>query len=128
MVWDADQVEAGFTSGKPWLPVKAPQLSNDVARQVGKADSVLEFYRTLLKIRKGNEALRTGRSRFFNVPEPLLAFGRDEQIFCIYNLSAEPQRIVVAEGLTTIVTESAELEGNQLTLGANGFGWFRMAT
>lgn len=126
MVWNAAEVEGGFTSGKPWLPVKAPQLLNDAERQVGKADSVLEFYRTLLKIRKGNEALRLGRSRFFDMPEPVLAFSRDEQVFCVYNLSAEAQTVAVEEGLTVIVSGAAELEGKKLTLGANGFGWFRM--
>ena len=56
MVWDASP-NGGFTTGKPWLPVKAPQLARNVASQVGVAGSVLETYRAMLAYRRGSDAL-----------------------------------------------------------------------
>ena len=37
MVWD-DTPNGGFTTGTPWLPVKAPQLARNVAAQTGKPE------------------------------------------------------------------------------------------
>nr|CAA6821798.1 MAG: Maltodextrin glucosidase (EC [uncultured Thiotrichaceae bacterium] len=124
MVWDAEQVNGGFTDGTPWLPVKAPQLRNDAARQSGETESVLECYRTLLKIRKDTEALRTGSSHFFNTVAPVLAFSRDKQILCVFNLSTEPQRISITGEVSPILSQAIEISGNEMRLGGNAFGWF----
>ncbi|MFE3836026.1 alpha-glucosidase [Pseudogemmobacter sonorensis] len=90
MVWDGS-AHGGFTSGHPWLPVKAPQLARNVASQSGKAGSVLEFYRRMLAFRRVS-ALRGGRTRFLDMPAPILGFQRGEGeagLLCLFNLSAE---------------------------------------
>jgi alpha-glucosidase len=53
MVWDAS-VNGGFSrgNGKPWLPIKAPQLARNVAAQLGQTGSVLETYRAMIADRK----------------------------------------------------------------------------
>ena len=76
MVWDAAEPNAGFSTGRPWLPVKAPQAARPAAGQVGEPDSVLEFYRRMLRLRRETDALRMGRTKFFDVSEPVLAFTR----------------------------------------------------
>src|SRR5690606_38176588 len=40
MVWDGIP-QGGFTTGRPWLPIKPPQLARNVAAQEATADSVL---------------------------------------------------------------------------------------
>src|SRR6185436_4537076 len=76
MVWDAAEPSAGFSTGKPWLPVKSAQAANAVATQAGDPDSVLGFYRRMLKLRRETPELVSGRTAFFDVSEPILAFTR----------------------------------------------------
>ncbi len=123
MVWD-DSVNGGFTDGKPWLPVKAPQLARNVAGQSGVAGSVIETYRALLAFRRGSVDLRAGRSRFFDLPEPILGFTRGAGLACVFNLSAGPITLAV-RGVSGLVgpSQAAELQGDQLLLGPNGFGY-----
>ena len=50
---------------------------------------MLEFYRAMLRLRRDTEELRTGRTRFFDVAEPVLAFTRGGTVLCVFNLSPE---------------------------------------
>ncbi|WP_411957038.1 alpha-glucosidase [Paracoccus homiensis] len=125
MVWDADAPNAGFSSAKPWLPVKEPQAARAVATQEAGNDSVLSGYRATLAHRKATPALRWGATRFLDLPEPLLAFRRDhdgQTVTCIFNLSKTPA-VVKAAGCTLIGPGHASLSGDVLNLPANGFAW-----
>ena len=51
MQWD-DSVNAGFTSGTPWLPVHEDYRSDNVKTQSDDPDSVLHWYMKLAEIRK----------------------------------------------------------------------------
>ena len=127
MVWDATP-QGGFTEGRPWLPVKPPQLSRNVASQTGKPGSVLETYRQMLAWRRANPALRTGATRFVDLPEPLLAFFRDGEgdgLLCVFNLSPDPVRLRLDHGTLVGPSQAAELAGAALSLGQNGFAFAR---
>lgn len=123
MVWDAS-AQGGFTTGTPWLPVKAPQLARNVASQSGVAGSVLESYRDMIAFRRDTDALVTGRTRIFDLPEPVLAFMRGDALLCLFNLSAEPVTLTVT-GVSGPVgpSQSAQLDGSNLSLGANGYAF-----
>jgi alpha-glucosidase len=122
MVWDATEPNAGFTVGRPWLPVKEAQAANAVAGQLGKSDSVLEFYRAMLRLRRETEELRTGRTRFFDVEEPVLAFTRGGSVLCIFNLSPETHRVRLAGAGAMALAQGAEhARDGTLTLHPNGF-------
>ncbi len=123
MVWDASD-HGGFSKVKPWLPVKAPQIARNVAAQDGLAGSVLEFYREMLAFRRLTPALLTGRTRFFDVPEPVLAFARGDGLACVFNLSPRPVVLAAAgELITGSPRHAAHLEAGRLLLGPNGFAF-----
>jgi alpha-glucosidase len=122
MVWDASEPNAGFSTGRPWLPVKAAQEANHVAGQLGRPDSVLEFYRTMLKLRRDTEELRTGRTRFFDVSTPLLAFTRGDSVLCLFNLSPESHQIRLSGGGALALAQGMEHgEADLVTLHPNAF-------
>jgi alpha-glucosidase len=122
MVWDASLPNAGFTTGRPWLPVKEAQAANAVAGQLGRSDSVLEFYRTIIHLRRDTPELRSGRTRFFDVEEPVLAFTRGGTVLCLFNLSPEKHRIRLAGAGAVAVAQGAEHgEDGTMTLHPNGF-------
>ena len=127
MVWDGSE-QGGFTTGTPWLPVKAPQRQRNVAAQAGAPDSVLALYRNLLAWRKGS-ALRDGRSTFFDVAEPVLAFRRADAegaVLCLFNLSDQAQSVPVS-GVAVLDGPSmgATLADGQVTLAPCGWVWTR---
>ncbi len=122
MVWDGSEF-GGFSTVKPWLPVKPPQLARNVALQDGVAGSVLEQYRAMIGFRKGSVALRAGRTRFLDLGEPVLCFVREaagESLLCLFNLSPVALNLVV-DGVGALVGPSlaAGLDGGRLVLGPN---------
>lgn len=122
MVWDGS-ANGGFTTGTPWLPVKAPQLARNVAAQSGAQGSVLEFYREMLAWRRATPALRDGRTRFFDVAEPVLAFVREgaAPVTCVFNLSPGAVELSVTGPATMDgPSQAALLTGERLQLGPNG--------
>jgi oligo-1,6-glucosidase len=56
--WSTEK-NAGFTTGMPWLPVNPNYREINLASQRGKPDSVYEFYRKLIALRKSEEWAET---------------------------------------------------------------------
>ncbi|HZS10931.1 MAG TPA: alpha-glucosidase [Nitrospirales bacterium] len=59
MQWDATP-QAGFTTGRPWLPVSADPDRINVAAQCDDPDSLLTLYRRLIHLRRTSPALLDG--------------------------------------------------------------------
>jgi alpha-glucosidase len=129
MVWDGS-AQGGFSTGKPWLPVKPEQARRHVAGQAGVPGSVLEYYRAMIAFRKAEAALHKGRTRFLDCAEPVLAFVRDadkEDLLCLFNLSPKEVPITVAGHAGLIGPSLAvDLTGNQLVLGPNAAAFLRV--
>ena len=75
MPWNGG-AHAGFSQGKPWLPVAATHSARSVAVQDAQADSVLNGVRHLMRWRKTHPALVAGDIAFLDAPEPMLSFTR----------------------------------------------------
>jgi alpha-glucosidase len=59
MQWNS-QTNAGFSDVDPWLPVHQNYIQRNVEDQVKDPDSLLNFYKKLIAVRKAYSALRTG--------------------------------------------------------------------
>ncbi|WP_308917162.1 alpha glucosidase [Jannaschia sp. LMIT008] len=126
MVWEGGDPHGGFTKGKPWLPVKAPQLAHAVDGQEAANDSVLHHYRAVLAYRQGSAALRAGRTAFVDLPEPLLAFHRraeGQALTCVFNLSTDTHRVSVDGAAALVGPVGATLADGVLELGPNGWAY-----
>ncbi|AKR54291.1 Maltodextrin glucosidase [Devosia sp. H5989] len=129
MPWDEGETPNGFTSGKPWLPVKPEHSALNVTGQNADEASLLNFYRRFLNWRKQHDALVDGDIAFFKTGEPVLAFRRksaDGDVVCVFNLSPEALTVTV-EGASSDpdpISQNAELQGKRLSLGPNGFAYF----
>ncbi len=60
MQWNAD-INAGFSTAKPWLPVSPNYKQVNVAVESADKDSVLNFYKQLIRLRKTEDALMHGK-------------------------------------------------------------------
>jgi alpha-glucosidase len=77
MPWDANDTNAGFSTGKPWLPVPDEHASAAVMQQQQNPVSVLNFSCDLIAWRKTIPQLNRGDIAFYDAPEPVLALRRD---------------------------------------------------
>ncbi|QUS58259.1 alpha-glucosidase [Pseudovibrio brasiliensis] len=126
MVWEATKQHGGFSSAKPWLPVKDPQLVRAVDAAEASNDSVLHSYRSTIEFRKNNDALLTGSTAFLDLPEPILAFHRmtkDQKLTCVFNLSETARELRVEGAVSLSGPSSATLHNQILTLNPNGFAY-----
>jgi alpha-glucosidase len=131
MVWDASAL-AGFTTGTPWLPIKPPQRERNVADQMVDEDSVLAHYRRMLAFRRATPALITGKTRFLDLPEPLLGFRRGEgeaMLLAVFNLAPQPVTLAIAGDATLIgPVLAARIAAGTLHLGPNAAAFLKPVT
>lgn len=128
MPWDNGNDYNGFSTAKPWLPIKEPQAKLNVTDQAQDPQAPLAFYREMLAFRKERPVLQDAEMRFFDTDEPVLAYLRGtgvDALACVLNLSPAPVVVRVA-GLQLAAgapEQAAELAGDALTLGASGFAF-----
>ncbi|WP_159587355.1 alpha-amylase family glycosyl hydrolase [Chelativorans xinjiangense] len=122
MVWSAAEPHAGFSNAETtWLPVRAPQRARAVDTQAGDPNSVLSFYKKMLALRRGREDLKTGKTRFLDVTEPMLAFVRGGRTLCLFNLSPEERATAAPPIDGVLLSSAAQVEAGAVKLGPNGF-------
>ena len=93
MPWTAQDKFGGFSTVEPWLPFAEEHREHAVDLQESNRSSVLNFCRTFLAWRRQHPALTSGRIRFIDAPEDVLAFIREhphEQIVAAFNLAGDP--------------------------------------
>ncbi len=100
MQWTAAR-NAGFSVGRPWLPVHQDSLQRNVESQLRDPASILSFYRTLLRLRRKHVALRRGDLTLLTgTPRAVLAFRRqsgEETLFVVLNFCDRPLRFAHKE-------------------------------
>lgn len=87
--WNA-QENAGFTTGTPWLKVNANYREINAEQQENDADSVLNYYRKLVAVRKSPEYKET-----FTYGKFVPVYQDTENIMAYYRVEGN-QRILVA--------------------------------
>ncbi|MBD3006391.1 glycoside hydrolase family 13 protein [Streptomyces sp. 5-10] len=95
--WSGQSAPFGFSPenapAEPWLPQPANWGERSVEAQTGDESSMLELYRTALRIRRENPALGDGTMTWLDAPSGVLSFRRDPGFVCVVNLSTEPYRL-----------------------------------
>lgn len=108
MQWDGSK-NAGFSEGIPWLPVDRNYASNSVKLQNQNENSLLNFYRKLIWMRKLHPAIRSGGIRFLEeyLPDALVCMRTDssEKILVILNFTRK--QLVVKAALDREIESSA---------------------
>jgi alpha-glucosidase len=99
MQWDAGP-QAGFSSNAhTWLPVTADYPQLNVQRESTDPESLLNWYRRLIALRRSNEALRSGRMVMLDAGNPnVLSYARvsaGETVIVSLNMSAQPQSVTL---------------------------------
>ena len=84
--WSEDEINYGFTSGNPWLPMPENWKDLSIAQQIDNSDSHLNLYRESLRIRK----MLVGQDfKWLLSEEQIIAFARGTQFACVANTSSK---------------------------------------
>ena len=119
MQWTAAPLGGFTTSATPWLPVPANVSTRNVATESQDPNSLLNWYKKLIALRRSNAALRNGLTTFLETPTPdLIAYIRHTptaQTLVLTNWSATPQTLtldatIAAHKLTTLLTNAPTLQ------------------
>src|SRR5690606_11442064 len=89
--WDSSPL-AGFTTGKPWLPLASGHATCNVEVLRQDAASILTLHRRLIRERKSRRSLSIGSLRLIEVADHLLVYERqhlDERLLVALNFSQE---------------------------------------
>jgi oligo-1,6-glucosidase/alpha-glucosidase len=97
MPWDTT-TRAGFTTGKPWLPLNPDWQTRNVATQAGASDSMLTLYRTLLMLRRSTPALSLGGSAAVDGQNDVLSYERThdgDRLLVVLNLTDQTRQLSI---------------------------------
>ena len=101
MVWDAAAPNAGFSTGRPWLPVPAEHLGMAASAQSGDGDLNAGALQAASRLPPRPSSTRHRRIRFLDAPDDVLAFVREgggEAIACLFNLGSKQARVPLPSG------------------------------
>jgi oligo-1,6-glucosidase len=98
MQWDAT-ANAGFSTGKPWIGVNPNFVSINAAAQESDPSSCLNYFRSLVRLRKENPVLVYGQYKLLDRDNPqVYAYTRtlgDREILVLLNFSSSMATVTV---------------------------------
>ncbi len=96
MQWDASE-NAGFSKATPWLPVPETAKTHNVADESKDSESVLAFYKRVLKLRHTSKALLDGTYAPLNENDQnvlsYLRVYKDQAVLVALNMSGTEQKV-----------------------------------
>ncbi|MFL6600254.1 MAG: glycoside hydrolase family 13 protein [Steroidobacteraceae bacterium] len=114
MQWDTSNAQAGFSANpRTWLPVPAGYETVNVKSELAEPNSLLNWHRKLIGMRRTRRALATGRMVMLDVRNAnVLSYARlakdGTAILVALNMSALPQTV-------SLDVKSAGVRGSALT-------------
>jgi alpha-glucosidase len=130
MQWDGSE-NAGFSKATPWLPVPPSAKTNNVADESKDPESVLAFYKKVLKLRHTNQALLDGSYVPINENDQnvlsYLRVYKDQAVLVALNMSGTSQKVNIemskngfSSAKSLAATGKSAAKGNVVTLDAYG--------
>ena len=113
MQWDAT-TDAGFsTAAHTWLPIPPSYTTTNVAAESTNPDSLLNWYKHLIQLRRTNPALISGDMTMIDTTnDNVLAYTRTaagRSVLVALNFTAQPQTLNVPVLLNTLQTDDPAL-------------------
>lgn len=101
MQW-SDKANAGFTDGKPWIGVNPNYTEINVEKQKVDPNSILNFYKEMIRLRKENEVFIYG--------EYNLVLGEHKRIFA-YTRTLNNEKVMIVSNLSPQTVNTDEIDG-----------------
>ncbi len=110
MPWDSS-VNAGFTAGRPWLPLNTDYRQRNVSAFDADLSSTLHLYRRLIALRHSCPVLISGALQEVSAEGMLLRYQRvdeNSRWMVLLNLGDHPLQVATPSGTVVISTTSAK--------------------
>jgi glycosidase len=124
MQWDSG-ASAGFSSGKPWLPVNSDYRVRNVEAQAADPASLLSWYKALIGLRRARRELREGGIAFLDLAPNVLAYERTGRaggsLLVLLNFASSRRRFEFARG-GRVLLGSARAAGAEIAPGSIELG------
>ena len=122
--WSAEE-NAGFTTGVPWFHVNQNYTEINAAQQEKDPDSILNFYRKAIGLRKSLPAVRFGSYREFNRSSgKLYVYARecnDQRLLIICSFADKPVRFRAHRDFDLSEADLILCNYNDTSMEGNGF-------
>jgi len=136
MPWESESRDMGFTlplagarqaAVRPWLPASESHRAMAVDVQSSQEDSLLSFYRRLLRWRNAQPALIEGEMDLLASHPQVLAYvrsGEGQKLLCLFNFSDQaaqwtlPASMTVLQTLTESGLVGAQLDADKASMSA----------
>ena len=125
MHWDAT-VNAGFTTGTPWLKMTENYETVNVASQLNDPKSIFNFYRTMVQVRQESaysNCLIFGQFNGLDLAvDHVIGYQRihnEQSVTCLFNFSSEVTTITLDASRENIILnnyQDVNISGNQIKL------------
>ena len=115
MPWDSSSLYCGFTTGAPWLPIGANRDVN-VKMSERARDSMLLLYKRLLRLRRAERVLVSGKLEELSSRDGVLRFTRTdetERFTLLINFAEEVRTLEIDRGVIAACTD-LEREGERV--------------
>ncbi len=121
--WQGDAPPFGFSASKSWLPQPASWRELTVAAQNEKADSTLNLYRKLLRLRRSHPALGGLTEINWIESEPgILRFERNPGFELVANTTSTSYKFTTPKQVL-VSSSPIEITGEEITLPSNSTVW-----
>ena len=122
--WDAS-INAGFTTGRPWLPLESAYRTKNVKCLRQQYDSLLMLYHRLIQLRKAHRALAVGDALVIGADDNVLVYERGcgEEKFVVALNFSDNDRILGSSNLvdsTLVLSNYMDREGPVSELNLRG--------
>jgi alpha-glucosidase len=111
--WSGSAPPYGFSpddaTAPPWLPQPEGWAALTVQAERDDPGSMLELYRSALRLRRATPALGDGDLTWLATPEGVLGFTREPGLACLVNVSAEP--VPLPDGYDVLLASDELVDG-----------------
>lgn len=102
MQWN-DSVNAGFSTGNPWMPVNIDYKTFNASSEEKDNNSVLNYYKKLIKFRKENSVIVNGSyTEYLEKSKDFYVYTReynDENLLIVLSFSKKNKKLPLIKGL-----------------------------
>ncbi|MGG3467502.1 alpha-glucosidase [Neobacillus pocheonensis] len=113
MQWNA-HANVGFSEGQPWITIPEDGYKVTVEDQINDPESMLSFYKKLLKLRKEHSSLQFGDYEFLRNEDGMIYFVRTdsvEKVLVVLNFTDQPKTLEVEVAATMKLLLSTKRTG-----------------
>lgn len=124
MSWTADNLRAGFTTGTPFRALSGNVAGANVATEEADANSLLNFYRTVIALRQSRPSLQRGVNQGAMASGSMMTFQRvlgEERTLLVFNYGSSSSNLSIAGLSADVVLRRLWPAGSaDLTVGKTG--------